>query len=69
MSGRLEGKVVVAPGGSSGIGRVVAERFVAEGAAVAIGVRRAGAGEAVAARLRAGGDSGRDAFGVGDGSF
>ena len=55
MAGRLAGKVVVVTGGSSGIGRAIAERVVAEGAAVVIGARREDVGEAVAAGLRAGG--------------
>ncbi|HEX2036806.1 MAG TPA: SDR family oxidoreductase [Chloroflexota bacterium] len=48
----LESKVIVVTGGSSGIGRAVAERVAAEGAAVAIGARRREAGEAVAAGIR-----------------
>lgn len=55
MTGRLDAKVIVVTGGSSGIGRAVAERAAAEGAAVVIGARRAEIGEQVAAEIRAAG--------------
>jgi NAD(P)-dependent dehydrogenase (short-subunit alcohol dehydrogenase family) len=41
MSGKLEGKIAVVTGGSSGIGLAIARKFVAEGAHVFITGRRA----------------------------
>jgi NAD(P)-dependent dehydrogenase (short-subunit alcohol dehydrogenase family) len=53
MPGRLEAKVVLVTGGSSGIGRAVAARSLTEGAAVVIAARRSDVGERTAAELRA----------------
>ena len=50
-SGQLAGKVAVVTGGASGIGRAIAELFVAEGARVLIADLNAEAGEALAASL------------------
>ena len=49
--GRLEGKVAIITGATSGIGLRTAEVFVAEGARVVVAGRRAAEGEALAARL------------------
>ncbi|MFD0484458.1 SDR family NAD(P)-dependent oxidoreductase [Kineococcus sp. GCM10028916] len=57
MSERLQGKTILVTGAASGIGRAVAEGFVAEGARVAF-TDRDGAGAAEAARSAGGGSFG-----------
>jgi NAD(P)-dependent dehydrogenase (short-subunit alcohol dehydrogenase family) len=49
--GRLDGKVAVITGATSGIGARTAEVFIAEGASAVIGGRRAAVGEALAEKL------------------
>jgi NAD(P)-dependent dehydrogenase (short-subunit alcohol dehydrogenase family) len=51
MGGRLQDKVCIVTGATSGIGRRTAERFVAEGAFVVVAGRREAEGQAVAAAL------------------
>jgi len=49
--GRVEGKIAVVTGGANGIGRVVCQRFVEEGARVVVADMNEAAGTAVAAEL------------------
>jgi NAD(P)-dependent dehydrogenase (short-subunit alcohol dehydrogenase family) len=60
MVGRLASKVVLVTGGATGMGRAVARRAAAEGAAVVIAGRRAEVGQRAAAQLRD--DGGRALF-------
>lgn len=55
MSATLDGKVALVTGAGSGIGQAVAARFAAEGARVVASDIDAGAAEATAASIRAGG--------------
>ena len=51
MPGRLEGKVAIVTGATSGIGEGTAERYVKEGARVVLTGRSKDKGKAIAARL------------------
>jgi NAD(P)-dependent dehydrogenase (short-subunit alcohol dehydrogenase family) len=51
MAGRLEGKVAIVTGATSGIGRRTAERFVEEGASVVLAGRRRELGESIVTAL------------------
>jgi NAD(P)-dependent dehydrogenase (short-subunit alcohol dehydrogenase family) len=51
MAGRLEGRVAIITGATSGIGAASAERFVKEGARVVLTGRSEDKGKAIAARL------------------
>jgi len=51
MRGRLEGRVAIITGGTSGIGERTAERFAQEGATVVIAGRSEAQGHAIAQRL------------------
>ncbi|GAA0424718.1 short chain dehydrogenase [Acrocarpospora corrugata] len=55
MSARFAEKVILITGGTSGMGRAVAERVAAEGAKVVLAARGKQAGDAVVAGLRAAG--------------
>jgi NAD(P)-dependent dehydrogenase (short-subunit alcohol dehydrogenase family) len=60
LSRRLESRVIVVTGGTSGIGKAVARRVASEGGSVVMGARREEAGEAAAREIRA--EGGRAIF-------
>jgi len=55
MTGRLEGKIAIVTGATSGIGKATALVFAAEGASIVITGRRVELGKAVEKQIRSGG--------------